>query len=60
MLMVSEVSNLNLDKVDGEINTILSDIKNIFGEAQSPVKSDDLKVDQKQVADITKKLMQVF
>lgn len=58
--MVSGITNVNLDKVDGDISSILSDIKSVFGEEQSQVKIDDVKIDQKQIADMTKKLMQVF
>ena len=58
--MVSGITNVNLDKVDGEISSILSDIKNVFGEDQSQVKVNDVKIDQKQIAEMTKKLMQVF
>lgn len=58
--MVSSVSNdVNLDKVDGEINSILNDIKNIFDQGPVKINVQDQKVDQGQCGQIAQKLMQV-
>ena len=60
--MVSEIySNINLDKVDCDINSILSDIRNVFEcDKSTGINIDQPRVDQKQVAENLKNLMQVF
>jgi len=58
--MVSSVSNdINLDKVDGEINSILNDIKNIFDQGSVKINVQDQKADQGQCSQVAQKLMQV-
>jgi hypothetical protein len=61
--MVSNISNVNLDKVDGEIDTIMSAIKDVL-EKDAPVSA--IKIDQlppvaeNQVSENIQKRMQVY
>jgi len=59
--MMSSVSNdINLDQVDGEINSILNDIKNIFDQEMTGINIGEVRIDRGQLNNATQKLMQVF
>ncbi len=51
---MDSISNVNLDKIDSEINCYLNDIKTVFNDDLSQFKPNEIKVDPKDILELCK------